>query len=145
MDLPANAPIKCMATIHINAPVETVWSLMSDIKQWPTWNTDIKKVKFKGELATGTTFEWKVKQGWIESRLGIVEPPHTLGWRGNLSGITAVHIWRISGTDGNVTVTTEESWDGILPRLFRRSGRRRLTVAIDRGLFLLKETAESQR
>ena len=142
MDLPEKAPIKYTENIHINAPVDTVWRLMSDIEKWPLWNKDIRKVKLKGALAAGTKFEWKVKQGWIESTLSVVEPPKTIGWRGNLSGISAVHIWRISGTDGDVTVTTDESWDGLFPRLFRRYGRRKLAVAIDRGLFLLKETAE---
>lgn len=57
-----NAPVKCSMTITINAGSEKVWTVMSDIDNWATWQTDISNPKLKGELKPGATFDCKT--GW---------------------------------------------------------------------------------
>ncbi|USN96547.1 MAG: SRPBCC family protein [Candidatus Nomurabacteria bacterium] len=144
MELPENAPVRRRQSIEVYASVHLVWSLMSEIEQWPKWNTDIKSARLLGNLRPGTTFKWKAGPGTITSTIEAVEPEKMIGWSGKLPGILAVHIWRIEGNNKKVVVTTEESWSGIVPKLFRKYSEQTLEKAINDGLLLLKHAAENQ-
>ena len=37
------APVKCSKRITINADSKKVWTVMTNIDNWATWQTDIKK------------------------------------------------------------------------------------------------------
>ena len=53
-----NAPVKCSKTILINASPDKVWSVLTNIDRWATWQTDITMPKLNGELKLSTTFDW---------------------------------------------------------------------------------------
>jgi hypothetical protein len=57
-------------------------------------------------------------------------------------GIDAVHVWRLEPQDGATFVRTEESFDGLVARLFRRSLRKRLDATLESGLRHIKIEAE---
>lgn len=42
------------AEIEINAPVSTVWSLVSDLSRMPQWSPQCRKMKLLGPLRPGT-------------------------------------------------------------------------------------------
>lgn len=143
MEIEQNAPVSYSQSIVINASTKTVWDIMSDIESWPSWNEDITSVKLNGKLQAGTTFTWKSGPGTITSTLEAVKKPHLIGWSGKLFGIRAVHIWKIEPTNGKSVVTTEESWSGLFPSVFKGSSKKTLVKAIDTGLNRLKDAAES--
>ncbi len=143
MQIDLNFPATHKANIEINATPIRVWEIISDIENWPSWNDDIKSAKLNGKLAKGTTFTWKAGPGTITSTLEVVDKPQLLGWSGKLFGIQAVHIWRIEPKGEIAIVTTEESWDGLLPKLFKGYSKKTLKKAIDNGLRQLKIAAES--
>lgn len=95
---------------------ESVWRLLVDVENWPTWNPDIKAVRTEGALAEGNRFRWKAGLGWISSTIRKVEPPHVLGWTGTTFSIKAAHVYRLTPIDGGTRVHTEESWEGFLAR-----------------------------
>jgi hypothetical protein len=144
MQIDPNSRVSHSASIEIDASAQKVWDVMSDIENWPKWNSDIKSAKLNGRLYKGTTFTWKAGPGTITSTLEVVNKPSLLGWSGKLFGIKAVHIWRIASKDMKTVVTTEESWDGFLPKIFRNSSKKTLKKAIDNGLVQLKKAVESQ-
>jgi len=41
--------------IHLNAPAERVWALMTDAADFPRWNTTVKSIS--GRIAAGQTFQ----------------------------------------------------------------------------------------
>jgi uncharacterized membrane protein len=45
-----NAPLKCSKTITINVSSEKVWTVMTNINNWATWQTEISNPKLNGEL-----------------------------------------------------------------------------------------------
>lgn len=143
MQLPSTAPIRYIQHIEINAPLDAVWSLMSDIAGWPSWNPEITAATLIGELRPGSTFRWKAGPGTIVSTLEAVEPGKLIAWSGKTMGIKAVHIWRIAAGDGFTLVTTEESWSGLPARLFKGYSHKTLQHAVDSGLQLLKSAAEA--
>jgi hypothetical protein len=59
-------------------------------------------------------------------------------------GITAVHVWNIKKQDGFTIVKTEESWDGLLVRLFSGMMQKALDQSINQGLEYLKVEAEKR-
>ena len=137
------APVVARGSVTIDASPDTVWATISDIARWPEWNPDVTAARLEGPLTAGTRFTWKAGPGTIRSTLLQVDPPRTIAWRGETMGIGAVHIWRIGAGDDRVTLSTEESWTGLLPRLLRRSMQRRLDTAIEAGLAAAKARAEA--
>jgi hypothetical protein len=59
--------------------------------------------------------------------------------------IKAVHVWRLR-TEGDETVVhTEDSWSGLVSRMFAKRLRPLLQEAIDFGLGYLKAEVEKRR
>jgi hypothetical protein len=144
MDINKGAPVVAAGEIEVAADPETVWVAMAGIDRWPAWNPDVKSAHLEGELADGSTFRWKAGPGTIVSTLQQVEQPRTLAWTGNTFGIKAVHVWRLEPKGDRTIVRTEESWEGLLPHIFRGSMQRMLQRSIDAGLLYLKAEAEKK-
>jgi hypothetical protein len=128
--------------IVISADAETVWDVLAGIDRWPAWNPDVKWVSIEGDVVEGTQFRWKSGSGTLTSTLRRVERPRLIAWTGRIFGIDAVHVWRFEPRDGSTFVRTEESFDGLVARLFRRRLRKILDRALESGLRHLKVEAE---
>jgi hypothetical protein len=139
------APVFATSEVRIAAPIEIVWGLMSRIDEWPTWNPDVKEASLQGELAPGTTFRWKAGPGTIISTLQRVERPRAIAWTGRSLGVRAIHEWNLRSEGDATVVTTRESWDGVVARLFRRSSQKALEKALQDGPNHLKTTAEDSK
>ena len=59
-------------------------------------------------------------------------------------GVYAIHNWTLTETDGNTIVKVDESMEGILARLFRKSFNKNLEKGMQRWLDLLKLECESR-
>jgi uncharacterized protein YndB with AHSA1/START domain len=142
MEANQHAPVYAKGDVEIAAKIETVWDVMSAIDRWPEWNPDVKEASLSGELGEGSQFRWKTGPGTITSTLQRVEPPHVLGWTGKTLTIKATHVWHLEGHAGNTMVTTYESWEGLIARLFRGASQKTVERAIQTGLRYLKAEAE---
>jgi hypothetical protein len=137
-----NAPVQCRREIIINAGIERTWQTLSDINAWPHWNPAISKARLKGEMVPGSTFEWKTGGVGILSTLHAAEAYKNLGWTGKAPGVFAIHNWKISDHNGKTKVEVEESMEGILASLFKRSFARNLEQGMEKWLQLLKDKCE---
>lgn len=144
MEINKKAPVFAAGEIEIAASIETVWAVMADIDLWPAWNPDVKSASLEGELAKGSTFRWNAGPGTIISTLQQVERPRILAWTGKTLGIKAVHVWLLEPKGERTIVRTEESWNGTLPRIFRKAMQKTLQKTIDSGLQSLKAEAEKK-
>jgi hypothetical protein len=59
-------------------------------------------------------------------------------------GIRAVDVFHLDSRDGSTLVREEESWDGLVARLFRKSLQRTLDRSLVKGLHHLKAAAEQR-
>lgn len=143
MNINQAAPAVASQRIEINAPPAVVWELLSAIDQWPSWNPDIKQATLAGELKPGVSFVWKAGPNVITSQLQAVEPLRLIAWTGQTMGIRAVHVWRIEARGAKTIATSEESWDGWLPRLLKAYSTKTLAASTARALALLKAAAEA--
>ena len=136
------APVAGADETAIDAPPETVWDVLTAIEEWPSWNPDVKEASIEGAVAPGTEFRWKAGPGTIASALQQVDRPRLVSWTGRTFGVNAFHVWRLEPTDGGTHVRTEETFDGVLARLFRRRLQKTLETALEGGLRHLKAEAE---
>jgi uncharacterized protein YndB with AHSA1/START domain len=137
------APVSSSRSIDVEAPPETVWSVLTAIADWPQWNPDVKSMSFDGPLEPGSTFRWKAGPATIVSTLEEVDPPGRVRWRGRTLSIDALHEYRLESRDGGTHVETEETYSGLLARLMHGSLQKTLDRALEQGLQHLK--AESER
>lgn len=141
----SSAPVKCSKTVIISANSEKVWAVLTDISNWPAWQTDISKSFLHGDLKPGRTFNWKSGGATILSTIHTVEPFSYFGWTGKAVGLFAVHNWILMETSGQTIVTVEESMEGFLAVLLRKSLNRNLEKGMHNWLALLKQACEKKQ
>jgi hypothetical protein len=142
--VPAGAAAYAEATTTIQAPVERIWSLLTDIDGWPRWNPAVQQARIRGAVAPGTVFEWKSGGMAIVSTLHTVAPLRDLAWTGRTIGTRARHGFELAATQHGVAVTTRETFDGWLPSLMPRTMSRTLERTLVALLAALKQAAEAR-
>ncbi|MFF9184237.1 SRPBCC family protein [Streptomyces misionensis] len=106
------APVIVRLSTVIDAPLERIWALHTDIDAWDQWNADVDQSKLDGPLLPGNSFHWKTHGLDITSTVREIVPGQRLVWGGPANGIEGVHVWTFEQTGSQVTVHTEESWSG---------------------------------
>jgi uncharacterized protein YndB with AHSA1/START domain len=142
MDIDRNAPATASGEVQIAASPETVWAVLSDLPNWPTWNADVRSMSLLGPLQPGTEFRWKSGSASLRSELQVVDPPREIAWTGTTIGIRAVHVFRFRPQDGGTLARSEESFSGLIPRVLKSYSRKTLRRGIDSVLGALKTEAE---
>jgi Polyketide cyclase / dehydrase and lipid transport len=116
MSIPAgidgNAPVRARHETDINAPLDTVWRLHTDVNAWPAWQTEITSAHINGAFQPGTSFEWTSYGFPVVSTIYAVAERARVLWGGTAGGITGVHEWVFTETPMGVHVITEESFAG---------------------------------
>jgi uncharacterized protein YndB with AHSA1/START domain len=136
------APVRSKREVEIAAPPEVVWDVLTGFEQWPDWNPEVKSMSLDGPVAPGTGFRWKAGPSSIVSTLEQVDPPRYVRWRGRTLSIKALHEWWFEPSNGGTRVETEESFSGLLARLFRGSLQKTLDRSTESGLEHLKRESE---
>jgi|SRR5688500_8177013 len=124
--------------VSINAPVQKVYTVLSDINNWAKWQGTVRKATLAGEPAVGKEFNWKAGSLSVKSKIHTANPFSEFGWTGRIWWITAVHNWTLKEQSGKCIVTVEESLNGLLPGLMRKSLQEDMIQSIKE----LKSTAE---
>jgi hypothetical protein len=142
MDIDRTAPATAEQELQIDADASTVFSVLAALDEWPSWNPGVRSVQLDGPVEPGTVFRWKAGPSTLTSKLEVVDPPREITWTGTTMGIRAVHTFRFERRDGGTLARSEESWDGLLPRLLKGYSRRTLATGIGKVLAALKVEAE---
>ena len=138
----SNAPVQCSKKIMINATKEKVWAILTNIDDWARWQTEISKPTLNGVLNARTTFDWKTGGATIHSTLHTVEPHSRFGWTGKTFGMLAIHNWTLTEVNKQTQVAVEESMEGFLARLLKKSFNKNLEKGMQHWLELLKRDCE---
>ena len=142
MNIDHNAPLSAKKDIFISAPLEKVWSKLTEIDQWSEWQPDVTSSKLDGRLAVGTLFHWKAKGLGITSEIRELEPLHRISWTGNSLGMQAIHIWVLENQSNGTHVVTEESLSGWFPQILKIFDPKFLEKSLLGSLQVLKSQAE---
>jgi len=144
MDIDATAPVITRDEILIDAPLEVVWRLQTDISAWPTWRPEVRTARLDGSLNVGSVFHWEEGGLQIASTVRELAPFRRIVWTGPAQGIEAVHVWQCTSTPAGVLVHTEESWSGAPVSAQAASLQPLLDGAIRAWLTHLKAHAEAE-
>ena len=140
------APVQSIKTITIHTTPEKVWTILSDVNKWETWESDNKSPVLKGDFKAGNSFAWKSNGLSIRSDIKIAEPFSKIAWSGPAFGTFAIHTWTFTPLpDGYTRVEIRESMQGWLVMLFTKKFQTGLDASLDKWLACLKEEAEKQR
>ncbi|MFG1790722.1 SRPBCC domain-containing protein [Nocardia sp. NPDC049149] len=136
----AAAPITSSHEIVIDAPVASVWSILVDVRNWPTWYPGFT-LKSLTEVTPGGTFQWQIGSGAVQSTFAVVTPDRELTWSGKALWIKAIDRHTLEPLDENRTkVTVAESMGGLLLPLFYSNAKVRQVQEV--RLNALKAAAE---
>lgn len=142
MNIDQAAPAIAQDEITINAPIEKVWEIQTNIGNWSIWQPDIKRIEIQGDIVPGTTFLWKAQGLTIQSTLEVVEPYRQIGWTGTAMGMKARHIFYFDALPEGTHVKVEESLSGWFTRLLCLFDRHFLQKSMAKSLAILKEHVE---
>lgn len=145
MNIPINlrAPVHSKNQIVIAAPAEKVWSVLSDIRNWPKWQRAVKETTVPGGVAEGTVFRWKAGGLSFTSKIHTMKPNANLGWTGTTIGASAIHNWFFEDRGNQTLVRVEESLQGVFPSLFRAYFQKNLDAGVIANLQELKAASEN--
>jgi hypothetical protein len=139
-----HAPVVGWSEIEIAAAPEVAWNVLTAIGRWPSWNPAVKSITFEEGIDEGSEFRWTAGPGSITSTIRDVDPPRRIVWTGSSFGIKAIHVHTFEPRAGGTLVRTEESYDGLVARLFRRRLQKTLDTTLDDELRHLKTEAEAR-
>lgn len=137
------APVKANSQAEIDAPLFSVWNILTNITGWPSWQKAVTKTKVSGDISEGTVFHWKAGGFSFISKIHTSVPYSAFGWTGTTIGVSAIHNRRFEVRDNKTIVTVEESLQGFLPKLFRKYFQKNLEAGILTNLKELKTASES--
>jgi uncharacterized membrane protein len=139
IEVDSKAKAYAIDSIEINAPLEKVYSLISNINSWPNWFEGVTEVKINGDIHEGTDFIWKAKGYKIKSKIHTIKTNSAIGWTGKMWWIKAVHNWRfLNNQNGKTKVIVQENFSGFCSSFMRNS----LKDDMKKDLIILKKASE---
>jgi hypothetical protein len=137
------APVQSIKSITIHASPEKVWTILSEVNEWESWEPDNKSPVLRGAFKAGNSFTWKSSGLSIRSNIKIAEPYSKIAWSGPAFGTFAIHTWTFTSFSGGDTkVDVRESMEGWLVGLFTHKFQSGLDDSLDKWLMDLKIKAE---
>jgi uncharacterized protein YndB with AHSA1/START domain len=144
MDINKDAPVITRDEILIEAPIETIWEIQTNVADWPSWQPDVDGAQAEGQLEVGSVFRWQTAGLDITSTVEEIDPPRRIAWGGPAQGIVAVHVWTLEPQDDGVLVRTAESWEGDPVTAQVETLQGALDASLRAWLENLKRTAEER-
>jgi uncharacterized membrane protein len=97
VDVPADvdraAPIVVRHEIEIDAPLERVWKLHTQVNRWPEWQQAITSARIEGDFEPGSSFDWSSYDFPVTSTIYAVDEGSRVLWGGSSGGVTGIHEW----------------------------------------------------
>jgi hypothetical protein len=135
--------------VWIDAPVETVWEVLTDTASYPDWNPLVRR--FDGPLEVGAvvraTFE-PFPGLRLRNRIAVtaLSPPHRVAWAGRMGAnrlLRGEHVYELAPRDGGTQFANFEVFDGwLLP--IARLPLERTRAGYDRNSEAIKVRAEER-
>jgi uncharacterized protein YndB with AHSA1/START domain len=112
------------ATAVINASPEHVWSLLTDVASWPTWDSGVSSVE--GRAALGEKLELRVDANpgrAFKVKVTELSEPSRMVFRGGmpLGLFTGTRTYTLEPGGSGVRFTTREQYTGLLAGMIFRS------------------------
>jgi uncharacterized protein YndB with AHSA1/START domain len=98
--------VQYSTSVRIDAPAETVWAVLTDVVQWPEWNSTVTRAEMGGVLSVGNRVRMKQKRmprlTWLVTE---VAPGDSFSWTTRSPGVTTVAEHKVKAESDGTTVT----------------------------------------
>jgi hypothetical protein len=125
MNINPNAPVSGKNEIVIDASREKILSIITDINNWTNWRKSITKSKLLEPLVENSNFKWSADGLNYKSKIHTYNKD-AFGWTGTTIGAYAIHNWFFVEDNGKTVVRVEESLDGFLIKLMKKSMQKKI-------------------
>jgi uncharacterized protein YndB with AHSA1/START domain len=135
--------------VVINAPLETVFALVSDPARMPEWLPGLVEVRVVLGTGAGQQFEWTYKMAGIllRGQSVVVEfVPNERAVHQNIGGISSTWTYTVEPHDEGTTLTIEADYTipvPVLGKMAEHVAARRNARDLEAALLDIKETLES--
>lgn len=135
--------------IHISAPPDAVWTILTDLDGYKTWNPFI--VDAHGEVTVGSrlaiTTKASAKAFKVKPTITELDPGRMFAWRGHLGGVpglfSGTHRHELTPTADGTRYVQSEAFTGLLVPFVGKVVAE-TQQAFDRMNAALKERAENR-
>jgi Polyketide cyclase / dehydrase and lipid transport len=111
-EIDRSAPVLAHHEVEIQATLDAVWRLHTDVNAWTTWQSDIATASIEGAFEAGNSFTWSSYGLAVTSTIYAVADHSRVLWGGTVAGITGIHEWLFAEAPDGVRVSTNESFAG---------------------------------
>lgn len=141
--------VKEQASITIDAPIEVVWAVFTDVERWPSWTTSVTSVRRldDGPLRVGA--QARIAQPRLPKVVWTVtelEPGRSWTWTATSPGASTVATHRLRQVDGRTVAEQSIEQSGpigwLVGTLYRTLTKRYLALEAE-GLRRESETVAS--
>lgn len=111
-------------SIHIKAPQDKIWNILTDASAYPAWNTTIDKVDGRIALGERVTVHAKISPGRaFPVTVSTFDPPRTMSWTGGmpLGLFKGERVYVLTPRDGGVEFSMTEEFTGLMAPLITKS------------------------
>src|SRR5262245_29667953 len=113
-------------SVDIQAPAETVWTVMSDVERWHEWTESVRSVRLidRGPLAVGTRA--LIRQPKFPPAVWTVieiEPGRRFVWQSGAPGMRVYGDHSVEATGDGARATLQLHYAGAIGPLFARLTR----------------------
>jgi uncharacterized protein YndB with AHSA1/START domain len=130
LDFSEHAPLVIRKEQTLAASPARVWDALVDVQRWHHWHRGVHFAVLRGALQPGTVMHWRADGMRFRSVLGVVDPGRCVGWTLRTPGARGYQRWTLEGTpSGGTTVRLEESWEGLVVHVLKRTLKRTLDVS----------------
>jgi hypothetical protein len=108
----------------IAAPPERVWAILTDLPQWPQWNSTV--ISTEGQVALGNKVTVTVKANpgrAFAVKVKVLDAPSHMTWVGGmpLGLFTGTRTYTLTPRDGGTEFAMEEAYTGPMAGLITKS------------------------
>ncbi len=135
-------------SVDINASVERVWAVLSDVERWPEWSESMDSVRLDVDTlqpgARAVVKQPRLPEGiW---HVTDVRPPRSFTWVSSKAGVTSTACHELTATPTGCRARLSIELRGLLAPLVRLFAGRLISRYVDleaRGLKQRSERGES--
>jgi len=139
------------AEIHISAPIEQVWRVLTDFDHWKDWNPMVNQASGTASVPS----KLKLTMRGLDSKDAMkyepivleVEPPKYLRWRATMmSGFmfTNDRVFELQEENGGTEVINREEFSGLMVPLFWNKMNQFVVPMLEKMNNALKDKMEAK-
>jgi uncharacterized protein YndB with AHSA1/START domain len=140
--------------VEIDAPVETVWDVMTNPNHWPQWFPGVDGVSNVTGISEGASFEWTLEGRTGQGTVVSMEPMKRLEIMTQIGDDKDAHVFRLRPSGGFLGLAADECkveytldtlmGGGILGR-FVAGGNPRDAMRVKKAVHRLRRLVESMQ